>query len=119
MSSSNLERLKAEGIKVGHCRYAVLFSDEKVDETEEAFDYSIRAHIDYERSEIVLREWLTPSVIKECLWHEVKHAVLYNAGGLNPSDRRSADSIFARQESGEVGVIQDNPVLVAFLMETA
>lgn len=71
-------------------------------------DKRMYGFIDYPTCEISLDESSSPQVLEVTLWHEIIHAILYNAG-ITKHKEKLVDIIAA----GITQVLQDNPRLAA------
>ena len=60
-----------------------------------------------------------PDARRDTLIHELLHAILSNAGTDQDSDeqRKATEAFIERVSSGWLGVIRDNPDLIAYLTE--
>lgn len=63
--------------------------------------------------EIILDPTLAPGTMRETLWHEVKHAVIYLFGEYGDMN----DETYVRRTAAmELAVLRQNPGLVRFLL---
>lgn len=65
--------------------------------------------------EIALRPHMPPTLEREILWHEVKHAVAFAAGFRDEDKKTSEEELVTRTAGGEVAVLRDNPDLAEYI----
>ena len=67
-------------------------------------------HCDYEHARIRIHRTLDPQLKRVTLWHEIIHALLFNAGVYEPEHNEQQIDALAH---GIVQVLRDNPQLNA------
>ena len=92
-------------VKVGPLSYTIEDVDGLTDEDQEIFGCCFVSDC-----RMQLRGGLKPPVRAVTLWHEIMHAILVHAGFDDPYER-----IVGALSHGVVGVLQENPELLADL----
>lgn len=102
-------------IKVGPYYYTVVASKVAISEVRHIAHDNRTGETDFDNQRITVDPALALDTFAETLLHEVMHAI-QNTVGIDPKDKVMAHEMIYRTGPTLLGVLRDNPDLVAFLM---
>ena len=106
-------------VKIGHRSYRITSSPQAHLEAEAKEGQRLWGRIDHSQQTITLDPQMGANHAPEVLLHEVLHGVISLTGGLTPKDTETEDGIITRLQNGLLGVLRENPALVAYLTKKA
>jgi hypothetical protein len=104
--------------------YTVRLSSSAIAEFSVSRNSRYAGYSDHKELEIVLDPAVSESARRETLWHEIKHCLIPKYKPSFATFKEDADFDFeewyiALSSPGELGVLRQNPDLVAYLMDGA
>lgn len=102
-------------IDIGPYTYAVSVDAEKVMKAGDEVGSRLRGYTDLETLEIVLAPGLPPDLLRQVLWHEVRHAIVSVVGQSNR--RLVEEDWISFTNASELDTLRRNPGLTGFLLD--
>lgn len=96
-------------VKIGIHQYSVSEAEEISRKEDGAYLFG---HISHDEQHIDVRAALQPKMKTVCLWHELIHGVLFQAGLL--IDESDEERVCVAISHGIVQLLQENPALLAY-----
>jgi hypothetical protein len=101
-------------VTVGPYVYVVSTDEAWIRKQEHDRNGGVRGCTDHQALHIAVGPDLAPGMMRQTLWHEVKHAIVESM--TMSHDRRTDEDWIGRTAPGELAVLRNNPDLVAYLM---
>lgn len=99
-------------VKIGIHQYSVSEAEDITRKSDGAFLFG---HISHDEQHIDVRAALQPKMKAVCLWHELIHGVLFQAGLL--IDEGDEERVCVALSHGIVQLLQDNPELADYTLD--
>lgn len=101
-------------VKVGTVWYDIVIDNDLISILDKTGHHCF-GFTEHQKSRIVLDGTLSPTMLKQTLWHEIGHAVWLLAGGQS-IDELDEELVMQHMTPLQLLVLVDNPELVYFLL---